>query len=264
MMRTVHDGAFLIVEGVDDIRFWKTRRHDSCELVNGEGKPNVVGAIDRLDAKNTTGVLGIVDEDYDSLMGIRHKSRNLLTTGSHDLECVLCRSSALDVVLAEFGVASKIQAYEEQAGKTVRSGLLRRAMVFGRLRWAAIRHKLEIDVAAIRVPQFVDIKTWNVDGDELFRVVSRTASPHTFQVLKRRTRELPTADPWLVVRGHDMIQILRIGLMRVLGQLPASTGTKDITRVLRAAMSREELRRTTLWTEVRTWEHNNSHFILSN
>ena len=151
-------------------------------------------------------------------------SRNLVATDAHDLECLLCRSPALDRVLAEFGIAGKIQEFEEAAGVDVRSGLLDRTTVFGRLRWAARRHDLDIDFGAIRVSRFIDINTWTVDGDELVRTVSDGGSPHDCDVLKRRIAELPDADPWSVARGHDMIEILRIGLMHVLGTLPASKG----------------------------------------
>ena len=264
MIRMVHNGAFLVVEGVNDIRFWSPRRHDTCELVDGEGKPNVVGAIHRLDGEGIPGVLGIVDDDYDILMGIRHTSRNLVTTDVHDLECLLCRSSALDNVLAEFGIPSKIRDFENEAGVDVRSGLLERTTVFGSLRWAARRHNLDIDHRSIRVPRFVDIESWTVDVDELIRVVSSGGSPHTFEDLKRCIAELPCADPWRVAHGHDMIQILRMGLMRVLGTLPASKGPKDIARVLRAAMSLEELKKTTLYADIRAWEDTNAYLVLPN
>ena len=264
MMRMVHKGAFLVLEGVNDVRFWRTRRHDTCELVDGEGKPNVVGAVHRLDTVGIRGILGIVDDDYDSLMGTSHMSRNLVATDAHDLECLLCRSPALDRVLAEFGIAGKIQEFEEAAGVDVRSGLLDRTTVFGRLRWAARRHDLDIDFEAIRVPRFIDINTWTVDGDELVRTVSDGGSPHDCDVLKRRIAELPDADPWSVARGHDMIEILRIGLMHVLGTLPASKGSADIARVLRAAISLEDLQRTTLYADMRTWESDNDYLVLPN
>ena len=264
MMRMVHRGALSVVEGVNDVRFWTTRRHNTCELVDGEGKPNVVGAVDRLDTEGIRGVLGIVDDDYDSLMGIVRTSRNLVATDAHDLECLLCRSPALDKVLAEFGIASKIQEFEEAAGVDVRSALLDRTTVFGRLRWAAMCHHLDIEVSAIRVPRFIDIDTWTVDGEELTRVASSGSSPRDCDVLKRRIAELPFADPWRVARGHDMIQILRIGLMRVLGTLPASKGTEDIARVLRAAMSLDELQRTTLHADMRTWERATGYLVLPN
>ena len=264
MMRMLHEGAFLVVEGVSDVRFWTTRRHDTCELVDGEGKPNVVGAVHRLDTAGIRGILGIVDDDYDSLMGTSHTARNLVATDAHDLECLLCRSPALDSVLAEFGIPRKIQEFEEAAGVDVRSGLLDRTTVFGRLRWAAIRHNLDIDFRAIHISRFIDSNTWTVDGDELVRAVSNGGSPPAYDVLKGRIAELPDADPWRLARGHAMIEILRIGLMRVLGTLPTSKGTEDIARILRAAISLEDLQRTSLYADMRTWESANDYLVLPN
>ena len=262
MTQTVHGGALLLVEGMDDVRFWRTRRHDTCQLVDGEGKGNVVGAICRLDAEDVHGVLGVVDDDFDSLMGISHSTRNLVATDAHDLECLLCRSPALDKVLSEFGDDSKIREFEETMGVDVRGGLLERTIVFGRLRLAAKRGDLDIDVGTMRVPQFIDIDTWTVDGPRLACAVSRGASPHDWDGLERLLEELPAADPWRVAHGHDMVQILRIGLMRKLGALPTNKGAKDIARILRVAISQEELERTTLWADVRAWEGTNGYRIL--
>ena len=167
-------------------------------------------------------------------------------------------------MLAEFGIPRKIQEFEEAAGVDVRSGLLDRTTVFGRLRWAAIRHNLDIDFGAIRISRFIDSNTWTVNGDELVRAASNGGSPHAYDVLKGRIAELPDADPWRLARGHDMIEILRIGLMRVLGTLPTSKGTEDIARILRAAISLEDLQRTSLYADMRTWESANDYLLLRN
>ena len=37
MRRTQHDGAFLVVEGKDDLRSWRPRSHESCRLVDKRG-----------------------------------------------------------------------------------------------------------------------------------------------------------------------------------------------------------------------------------
>lgn len=264
MTRMVHDGAFLVVEGVTDVRFWKPRLHNGCELVDGEGKLNVIGAVDRLDTESFSGVLGIVDDDYDSLTGVTRGSANLVATDAHDLECLLCRSTALDSVLAEFGVARKIQAFEEGTDSDVRTGLLERAMVFGRVRWAAARYDLDIDFRTLRVPRFVDKATWTVDDGELLRAVSKNGSSLNCEALGHRIAGLPPADPWRIAQGHDMIEILRIGLQRVLGNLPNSEGPKDIARVLRTAIPPAELQATTLYTDIHTWESANGHLVLPN
>ena len=263
MGRMSHDGAFLLVEGNDDVRFWTptARRHADCKLVDGEGKQNVIGGIQKLDDANFAGVLGIVDSDYDPLNGIDIGSDNLLLTDAHDLECLLCRSSALDKVLAEYGNRSKIERFEDETGTDVRTGLLERALVFGRLRWAAARSHPMIDLGGFRVPQFVDEYTWIAASEELL-CAKLPGSPDDSLELKRRVDELPAADPWYVVHGHDMVEILRTGLRRTLGDIRPNVGVKDIGRMLRAAMTPDDLQSTKLWTSMRAWEAANHPYMV--
>ena len=260
MMRMDHAGAFLVVEGVADMRFWRPRRCEACELVNGEGKKNVTGGILRLDAESFGGVLGIVDDDCDSLMDVDPGTRNIARTDAHDLECLLCRSSALDKVLAEYGDESKIRRFETNAGMDVRGALLERALVFGRLRFAALRNSLDIDNSAIRVPRFVDGRTWTVDGEGLIRAVVKDGSPCDEAVVGKCIAQLPVVDPWRVVHGHDVVSILRIGLDRVLGHVAAGAGDEHISGILRSGFAPADLQATTLWTEIRAWETENEGF----
>lgn len=250
MSRMSHDGAFLLLEGKNDIRFWRSRRHSNCELVDGEGKPNVVGAIQQIDTARITGALGIVDADCDFPASPRAESDNLLYTDAHDLECLLCRSSALDKVLAEHGDAVKIQRFEH-AGIDVRTALLERTLVFGRLRWAA-HAQPAIALHGIAAPRFVDENTWTVDGERLIRETVYDADARA--AIKMRLAQLPDADPWYVAHGHDMVEILRTGLRRVLGDLPSRTEAKDIAALLRAGMSPEALRKTGLGAGVYSWQ----------
>ena len=259
MLRSSHDGAFLIVEGKDDLRFWRPRRHSGCDLIDGEGKPNVVGAVGRLDAARFGGALGVVDSDFELLTGGRSESSNLLYTDAHDLECLLCRSSALDKVLTEHGDVSRIRRFES-AGIDVRAALLERALVFGRLRFAALLARPAVELQ-VKVQRFVDEDTWTVDDGTLIRQAVPD-SPHDAHAIMRRLGQLPQVDPWHVVRGHDMIAILRIGLRRVLGDLRTSIGVNDIARLLRASMSPEDLRDTGLWADLRAWEAANRPYAV--
>ena len=264
MTRMSHDGALLIVEGKNDMRFWVPRCHTSCGLVDGEGKQNVIRGILRLDALAFAGVLGIVDSDYDSLPNVVENdfnSENLLRTDAHDLECILCRSSALDKVLAEYGNLSKIQRFKCTTGADVRTGLLERALVFGRLRWAALRCHPAIDLARLKVPQFVDEDRWTVASEDSI-CTKLLDSPEDSLDLRRRIDELPEADPWHIVHGQDLVEILRIGLRRVLGEIPSTIGLREIRTVLRVGMFPDDLRATKLWKDVRTWEDANHPYMV--
>ena len=254
MTRAVQNGSFLIVEGKDDRRFWLPRCLDECEIVDGEGKNNVIGCVRRLDAENFHGALGVTDDDYDSLMSASVASKNLVVTETHDLECLLIRSPALETVLAEFGVPEKIKKFENVSGVDVRTAILDRAIVFGRLRWAALKFELDINRDAISVARFVSPEPWEVDRDGLMRAALQGSSESEAS-LRGWVENLPVADPWLVAQGHDMVGILRRGLQQTLGEIRSSrTGTEHISQVLRSAFSDQHLQSSILARDIRKWE----------
>ncbi len=259
MHRETHSRAVLAVEGKDDLRFWRAQSDGNCELVDGEGKSNVLGALPRLDACGVKGVLGLIDSDYDIFLKKTLPSRNLVATDAHDLECVLVRSKALDGLLAEFADESKIKRFEDAHRTTVREALLDRTLYFGLVRLAATLWDASEVMRELRVPRFVDETTWTVDADTLIRAVAER-SGRSRRTWQDRTSALRQEDPWFVARGHDMLEILRIGLRNVLGDISAGAGVKDIARGLRMAMSREYLEATGLWNRIRSWEDENPPF----
>ena len=131
---TRRDAACVVVEGPDDHRFWNSRKHTECELVHGEGKRNVLEAVRILNERGCTGILGIVDDDYDELLGVTEPPDNIVVVRPHSLECLMCQTSALYKVLSEFGDASKIREYERAKGIDIRTALFARAAIFGRVR----------------------------------------------------------------------------------------------------------------------------------
>ena len=255
MIRKSSDCSFLIVEGGDDVRFWTPRRHSDCELIDGEGKPNVMEAVRRLDVRHIRGVLGIVDEDYDGLLEKSLKSGNLVALSPHDLECLLCQTPALDTVLAEFGERSKIEAFQINEGD-VRTALLERALAFGKLRWAALACGLNVHEKEIQVPRFLDAGTWTVDRQGLIGAAVADGSERDVEDCINR---LPAIQPWRLVTGHDVLDVLRIGLKRVLGDLRQTVGVREIARVLRAA---GDIRGTAILAEIRSWERANRPYLV--
>lgn len=259
MRRTLHAGSFLVLEGSDDLRFWRKRCHDGCRLIDGNGKQNVLIGLRRLDEIGFKGVLGVVDSNHDYLADIPLGSNNLVATDAHDLECMLCRSSALDSVLAEYGDQEKIGRFGRAHGE-VRSALLDRGLVFGRVRWAVRDLQPSWRLPALR--RFVDEKSWIVDEDGLIETTASMNGAMSAAVLRRRIADLPPVDPWHVVRGHDLLEILRVGLRNVLGNLPATVGVKEIGGGLRLATQPADLQSTQLWQDMQRWERLNKPFLV--
>ena len=261
MKRAQGNCAVLVVEGPDDLAFWSAQKAAECEAVVGEGKANVIGCMGRLEGEAIDGVLAVVDADYDVLMEEPTGEPNVLRTDAHDLECMLCRAPALDNVVAEYGSAEKVAAMD------VRSELLARALVFGRVRWALLRLGREagegVEVPSVEAAwdQVVDRETWKVDGDRLRAKIQKRLGEDA--ELSAVIDALPDdADPWHVVHGHDMVKLLRFGLLRVLGSMEVRHGQTDIARALRLAMSKEDLRATALGAGIRAWQRANGPYVV--
>ena len=261
MRRMLRRSAFLVLEGVDDVRFWKTRHHVDCVLIDAEGKPNVVHGIARLNASGMESILGVVDDDYDSMLGVSYDVHcNMAATDAHDLECLLCRSSALDSVLAEYGDDTKVTRFEEDTGTEVRRGLLERAVIFGRIRLFAAGRNPPVGLGTIRVAAFVDERTWEVDADRLLQVVVDTGV--AAEDVADAIRALRSADSWRVANGHDMVDLLTIGLRYVLGNLSPTIGRNQLAAMLRVSMPAGEFRDTNLWRDIRHWESLNTGYSI--
>lgn len=259
MHRREHTGAFLVVEGNDDRRFWNRRTHPLCEVVDAEGKANVVGGLQRLSSRRVGGVLGLVDSDYDTFSDDHVPPADIVATDAHDLECLLCRSNALDAVLDELGDPAKIEQFRDDTGVEVRQALLERALVFGRVRLAATLWGETDVMPVINVTEFLPEETWEVDEEALIAAVAQR-SCRTPSEWGTGIPELRAADPWFVARGHDMVKILRIGLTSVLGKAPPRE--KHVAGALRLAMSRQQLESTGLWTGIQQWESANRPYAI--
>ncbi len=258
MTRQLHRGSFLLVEGEDDHKFWRSRIDSKrCELVIGNGKENVEGGVTRLEQRSVPGILGVVDDDFDTLEKRPPRSPNVIGTDTHDLECTLLRSPALERLLAELGRPDKIKRFEEQ-GRSVREALLERGLEFGRLRWAAQRQGWRIPFPNFPVKNFCDPATWEMSRESLHQALIECGAVASWNDLQAALEALPSADPWHVCQGHDLVGILRIGLLRVLGDLHKSgKGEKELAMLLRSAFDDQWLYHGHLGSAMRDWEQRN-------
>ncbi|MGH8551444.1 MAG: DUF4435 domain-containing protein [Methylococcales bacterium] len=261
MSRQLHKGSFLLVEGLEDLRFWRNRISDSdCEIIRADGKPNVLGAIQKLDSRLFSGALGVVDDDCDSLEGWLSPSSNIVVTDAWDLECMLLRSCALERVLAEFGDPEKIKRFQEQSGVSVRQRLLENGLAFGKLRWLSKRQDWGLDFGKQLKPErFLDREAWFVDAAGLTADGARLAGISNNE-LHTLLEALPTVDPWYVCQGHDLVEILKLGLQKALGNLKPSYGRDNIASSLRLAFHAVEFSVTRLYRNICDWEQMNGHY----
>lgn len=109
MLSSAFKGCFFLVEGQDDLKFWlRYLSRVTAMIVDCQGKPNLLGAVDRIITANFPPFTGVYDTDFDRLNGKRHHPTVLATTDQNDLELSLVASEALDEFLREFGVRRKL------------------------------------------------------------------------------------------------------------------------------------------------------------
>jgi hypothetical protein len=240
-----------------------------CQFVIADGKEKVCEVLRILDADGFRGVLGIVDADFDLLDQIPVSSVNVVRGDCHDLEAMLVRSPALDRVLREFGREGKIQRFVSQAGREIRHVLLAAATPLGYLRWHSLRSDLRLRFDGLLFSRFVDMATLTADRTTLIATVKNHSQRQELNShalgLAIRGIEDPTHDPWQLCNGHDLVEVLSIGLRRAIGsQSAAAVRVEEIERALRLAYEAVDFAACALYRTIREWEQRNYPFrILS-
>ncbi|MFN7923667.1 MAG: hypothetical protein U0Q16_26430 [Bryobacteraceae bacterium] len=257
MSRNDFSGTLLVLEGDEDVKLLKPRcspRH--CRFVLGGGKPAVIGAV--AGTAHIKGVLGVVDDDHETLLAPPLPVPNLIRTETRDIECLILGSAALDRVLAEAGDAGKIHEFELSEGTGVREALVKRSLAFGHLRYLNARHGWNLPFDELKPARFVNRETWATDHAALLAEASKLIPGQTPRQLEAHLEGVPAVDPWRMLHGRDTLSVLQIGLLRVLGSKQRSI--EDIMIMLRLAFDDLLFRATDLCAAIRTWEGRNPPF----
>jgi len=267
----------LFVEGLDDQKFWNGRVDETkCTVIQSGGKKHVIVNVEKFSEEKKV-VLGIVDDDFDSLEGKILNSPNLIATETHDLECLLLRSRAFEKILIEYADDKKIRMLEKTDGRKIREALLARGVIFGRLRWLSVRKKwgLYKDHHEESQKKFEPTKRehvideeWIVNETKLLEAVIqeliKLGCSLTKEELEKLIASLPQdADPWKVCNGHELIRLFAIALQKKLASSePKKGGLKhdDIPKFLRQGIDSTEFFATELAKKIKIWEHNNQPY----
>ena len=263
MKRSQHLGSFLVVEGRDDRLFCERYTDASCNVVVAEGKESVLEVIRILDDDGFEGVLGMVDPDFDLLEGTEPSRPNVVTCDARDLEVALVCSPAFDRLLLEFGSRTKIGSL----GVKARELILLAAASVGYLRWLSTRNDLHLKFQGLRLASCIDRDSLRVNTVELCQSVKNLSMrPDLDEIeLDRAARELMDARHNLchVCCGDDVLQVLSIGLRKVLGTNDAGdVGVERLRQSLRLAFEDADFRSSALGAAIADWERRNPEYCV--
>jgi len=265
-LRSTWKGTFILIEGNTDKTIYKHFfDKESSRVETTSGKPSskirAIRILKILEESNFQGVLAIVDADFDHLEPSLNCSPNLLRTDSHDLETMLINSPALDKVVSEFGSEEKINKLTQD----VRTLLLEAGMSVGYLRWVSQCEQLNLTFNGIRFSKFINETTLKIDELKLITEVRNKSPSCSWQQEELKTwvikQKSSSHDPWQVCCGHDLVEILSLGLRKVIGSNKAAEVEPNILeRSLRLAYEEAYFCKTLLYLKIRTWEANNQPF----
>ena len=264
LRRDTFIGTFILVEGSSDKVFYErfTDKTECTVITNSiPGKQRVTEVLIILENSDFQGILAIVDADFDRLNVSSHSSPNLIRTDTHDLETMLINSSALEKVIAEFGSEEKIV----KLGRDVRTVLLEAGLPIGYLLWISQLDELTLTFDGIKFSKFIDYQTLQINELKLIQEVknkSQAFALKTEDLQQRLTNQKSNNhDPWQVCCGHDLVEILSLGLRRAIGSAKTSdVEPNSLERSLRLAYEETYFCKTQMYLSICSWESKNQPF----
>jgi hypothetical protein len=243
--------AFWLLEGISDVKFFRSRLKTGICLIDSTGKYKLISAMRSINVDERfagVNLLGIVDNDYDWLTNYELPA-NVISTEPRDLEGVMLRANSVACVLAEFARPEAVKRFESK-GVTVVDAVIQRALLFGKIR-AVNNLNDRVCLKKYKPLQFFNADWSYNEAVALERAVHLGVAP-TVEQLRAQIDRLPAASDWYYVRGHDAIDILCGGIMSLFGD-GRQIGVPAVEPILRQSLDNQQFSRSRVFTEVVQW-----------
>ncbi len=260
--------TFLLVEGDTDKRLYETLIDEKrCAIHIAYSKTTALDVLTILEQNEIKGVLAIVDADFDILEGKQYTSSNVFLTDTHDAELMIVQSPAFEKVLREFGSEQKIEEMKRQTGKDMRTLLLERSQVFGYARWASLKKGLSLKFEGLDLQKCFDRRAFVLDEERtLDHIRNKSQQLHiSVQQIQTSIAEIQSDrhDMWYVCCGHDLTNVLSLGLRVGLGTHNHHEVTSHLLEIsLRLAYEYAHFQKTRLYAALQVWEETNKPFVI--
>ncbi len=253
--------SYLIVEGTTDKKFFKNIiMKDFCLIKEACGKSCVENVMRDVKKANLTGVLGVVDSDFDKLMN-KDKAINILTTDTHDLETLILKTGSLEVLINEYGDDQKIEAFERDIGTSFIQKVLDSASIIGMLRYISSVNHYEICFDDIPYKEFISCKNLDIDEEKLIDIllVGKRSNVNRAIIKDKLKKEKEEYyDPWQICCGHDISGILAFLFENTIGNSSANGLKADrVELVLRTSYNYSLFKDTALYKDIIRWQNEN-------
>ncbi len=268
MLRTVDDRAILILEGWSDCSALDPHVAEGrCQTLPAHSRRAVERAIELVDLNQTPLVLGVVDRDWVGVLDPPHTSKNVVCTDLYDLDTtILLSGDVAPRVIAVFTDRSAVSAHVTAcACASPLAVALRIAVVIGSLRLISLRDGLDLSTRQLPVEATLAPSGDEIDYKKLATVVasrSPRSSMTAADIEDVLISQLPLAEEASrLCSGHDMAAVLAWLMRQKWGG--GAVGYKNVAATIRAALSCETLKATSLYADVKAWAASNGTVVWS-
>jgi len=138
-------------------------------------------------------------------------------------------------------------------------------MPIGYLLWISQLDELNLTLDGITFSKFINEQTLQVDEFKLIQEVKNKSQAFALKSedLQQRLTSQKSSDhdPWQICCGHDLVEILSLGLRKAIGSAKAAdVEPNSLERNLRLAYEETYFCKTQIYLSVRSWETNNQPF----
>ncbi len=263
--------GFMLVEGITDHRLYsKFIDQNGCEIVIADSKSNVIQCIEGCNRERMKGILGIVDADFWRLEQHVHNDENLFLTDFHDLECMLINSPAYENILTEYANRNKYLRFEERKKKSLKHILLENGAKIGYLRWYSLQYNIGLKFSNLDFSRFVNLGELEIDTlrliDEVLIHSKKQGKLNAKKILEDIENFIKKQQSlWEVCCGHDLIELLTIGLVSIFGEYNAKNlFSGNLEGSFRLAYQHDYFLKTKLYQNLNEWQKLNNKYLIFN
>lgn len=273
------NGVNLIVEGENDVKIYKMiMKAEVVRIIRAFGKEKVKMVLNSLNDEKEHKVIGIVDSDFDNILGDSDNIDGLFKTDYHDIETTIFNSTALEKMLNVVCNEHRLKEFECLKKQSLKEVVIDISKHIGKLKLINQEQKLQMqfkpkdkDGKTIKYKKIVSEKNGDFLGlEKLIETAINYGENRTKGIdvnkLKRDfvNKDISEYNVLDIINGHDISNILYIIIKSILKS--TSTLLKDYTCIessLILAYNTEEFLESNLYNELIKWQSKNDFEILN-
>jgi hypothetical protein len=260
--------TILLVEGPSDQKFWRGFvLSTQCKIWVAGDRDNLLKIVESVtggagNAPPVPGILGIIDDDHDSLLNRQVDQGPIVRTDGTDLEAMLAWGPPLLRVLdlhADFARLENLGS----TGADVQAALFTLAGWWGKIRAFDRKRGRTLNFTKdFAIHRFLDEGTLELNVQGLLHQACQLGLAENPETLGVELANFDAHPPNYVAQGHDLIRILSIGLKKVWGNNnKGEVGETQLANSLFASTHPGFLSTTRTFVDIQQWETKNKPYL---